>query len=87
MPQSSTAPRAAVHLIPTAVGAMIGHGVLPGLGSVAGGVAGPAVAGRALFTRPAQAWLKNQAATPLRDIPLGRNLVTGGILGYGTPNQ
>jgi hypothetical protein len=71
VPQSGTAPRAAVHLIPI-VGAMIGHGVLPGLGSVAGGVAGPAVAGRALFTRPAQAWLKNQAPTPLRDIPLGR---------------
>lgn len=69
MPQSGTAPRAALHAIASALGAAVGGagGMGPGTaaGALAGAVAGPAVAGRALMSRPVQAYLGNQVATPL----------------------
>ena len=87
LPQSGTAPRAAVHALPSIVGAGLGFG--GGLGaipSILGGIAGPALAGRAIFSRPVQAYLSNQAAVPLRNIPITRNLLTSGVLGFTGPN-
>lgn len=67
MPQSGTAPRAAIHAIASllggGMGAVGGAGVGSGLGAVAGAVAGPALAGRALMSRPVQGYLGNQVAT------------------------
>lgn len=63
LPQSGTAPRAAVHAIASLIGGGIGTAGGPGLGTVAGAVAGPALAGRALMSRPVQGYLGNQVAT------------------------
>jgi hypothetical protein len=69
MPQSGTAPRAAIHTIAALLGggagAVGGAGVGSGLGAAAGAVAGPALAGRALMSRPVQGYLGNQAATQI----------------------
>jgi hypothetical protein len=67
MPQSGTAPRAAIHAIAAMLGAgtgaVGGAGVGSGIGAAAGAVAGPALAGRALMSRPVQGYLGNQRAT------------------------
>jgi hypothetical protein len=79
LPQSGTAPRAAAHLLPSIIGAGIGAG-LGDLTGIAGGVAGPALLGRAIMSKPVQRYLSNQRAVGLRQIPVGRNALTGGIL-------
>lgn len=69
LPQSGTAPRAAItealhHL---ALGGLLGAGgeyaggPMAGLGAAAAGLAGPAIAGRTLMSSPIQAYLRNQA--------------------------
>ncbi len=67
MPQSGTAPRAAIHTIAALLGggagAVGGAGVGSGIGAAAGAVAGPALAGRTLMSGPVQGYLGNQAAT------------------------
>lgn len=79
LPQSGTAPRAAAHLLPSIIGAGIGAG-LGDLTGIAGGVAGPALLGRTIMSKPVQRYLSNQRAVGLRQIPIGRNALTGGIL-------
>ena len=68
MPQSGTAPRAAMHAIASLIGGGLGTvgapGVGTGIGAATGAVLGPALAGRALMSRPAQAYLGNQLMTP-----------------------
>ncbi len=68
MPQSGTGPRLTMHTIASLMGGALGAGGGPagaGLGAAAAAAAGPAVAGRALMSRPAQAYLGNQVATPM----------------------
>lgn len=69
MPQSGTAPRAAVHMIASLLGGGLGTagglGIGSGLGAALGATAGPAIAGRALMSRPVQGYLGNQVATPM----------------------
>ena len=85
-PQSGTAPRAAAHFIPSLIGGALGFGA-HGLGGILGGVAGPAIMGRALMSGLGQRYMSNQAGVPLRQIPLGRNVLTSGVLGFNNPNQ
>jgi hypothetical protein len=59
LPQSGTAPRLAANAIPAAIGAMVGGGEGAIAGTVAGAAA-PGIAGRALMSRPVQAYLGNQ---------------------------
>ena len=79
LPQSGTAPRAAARAIPAIVGGAIGGGI----GSIPGmmiGAAAPWLAGRAIMSRPGQAYLGNQLAAPLARLPFGRTMFGGGIL-------
>lgn len=82
MPQSGTGPRAAIHAIASLIGAGAGSvggvGIGSGLGAAAGAVAGPALVGRALMSRPMQAYLANQLATTS-----GREAVARAILESG----
>ena len=89
LPQSGTAPRAAARSLPALAGAAIGghFGLIPGL---VAGIAGPAALGRAVYSKPVQAYLKNQKGVSLRQIPLTRNLLSSGILslpGAENPRQ
>lgn len=61
LPQSGTAPRAGVHTVMT-----LGGGVAAGAPGSIVGFAAPPLLGRAMMSRPAQAYLSNQAAVPLR---------------------
>lgn len=62
LPQSGTAPRLFTQAIPAAAGAALGHGAGFGdLGPAIAGAMAPGVAGRALMSKPAQAYLSNQA--------------------------
>jgi len=79
LPQSGTAPRAAAHAMAGIGGAAIG-GHFGGIPGVLAGLVGPAVMGRALYTRPVQAYLKNQKGVGLRQVPLRQNALTGGVL-------
>lgn len=68
MPQSGTAPRAAIHALASLAGGAGGYsqgGWEGALAGAAGGLAGPALLGRALMSRPAQAYLRNQVAEPM----------------------
>lgn len=80
LPQSGTAPRAAARAVPGIAGAAIGghFGLLPGM---VAGIIGPAALGRAIYSKPVQAYLRNQKAVGLRQAPLTANLIRGGILG------
>lgn len=68
MPQSGTGPRLMAQGIPAAIGSAIMGGTGLAAGGVGGGMAGatlgatlgPAIAGRALMSRPVQAYLGNQ---------------------------
>lgn len=71
LPQSGTEPRALVAAIPAMIGGGLGAATAgpagAGLGAVFGhlaGAAAPGVAGRALMSRPVQAYLNNQALAP-----------------------
>ncbi len=75
LPQSGTAPRLAVRGvtsgIPTAVGAVMGNGVVPGIGALLGGAAGasaPYIIGKALLSRPGRAYLTNNLLRGRQDI-------------------
>lgn len=78
LPQSGTAPRSYAQHLPGMIGATVGGiaGGIPGaaLGGMAA-IAGPPLLGRALMSRPMQAYLSNQLAAQL---PIG------GILGFGS---
>lgn len=80
LPQSGTAPRAAMHFIPSLVGGVAGAGIGAIPGALAGAFA-PAMAGRVLMSRPVQAYLSNQKVAALRRIPTGKNMLRGGVLG------
>jgi hypothetical protein len=68
LPNSGTAARSAARMaggvtMSSLIGALLGHSVAPGIGEIAGGVAGsalPALAGRAILSGPARAYLGNQ---------------------------
>lgn len=67
-PTSGTSERAFLHAIPAAIGATGGALMEGAPGSAAGAVLGtmaPGMTGRALMSRPAQAYLKNQLADAL----------------------
>lgn len=67
MPQSGTAPRAAMHAIASMLGGTLGMPGGPvgtGAGASLGALVGPALAGRALMSRPVQGYLGNQVMTP-----------------------
>lgn len=86
LPQSGTAPRAAVQGALSAGGAAIGAGVAGVPGGVAGAFAPMLMQGlsaRALVSRPGQAWLGNQMAQPLVSLPSGSPLAAalGGFTG------
>lgn len=83
-PESGTSQRIATHIIPSVIGAVLGHGLgaLPG---AAMGIAAPAVAGRVLHSRLGQAYLKNQKAAGLRGTPA--QPLRAGILGTANQNQ
>jgi hypothetical protein len=75
---SGTPARVRAMAIPAAVGAVAGAGLgaLPG---AALGIAAPYVAGRAMMSRPVQAYLQNQAlANILRQLQPGRNSAVSG---------
>lgn len=88
MPQSGTAPRLAVRGIPNLLGAGIGAGMGLQQGDLqatatnaAIGAAAPWAVGRALMSRPAQAYFGNQMAsalTPEARAALARLLASGG---------
>jgi hypothetical protein len=68
MPQSGTGPRLTMHTLASLMGGTLGSAGGPagaGLGAAAAAAAGPAAAGRLLMSRPAQAYLGNQVATPM----------------------
>lgn len=76
LPQSGTAPRAMMQGLMSGGGALAGG--LPGL---AASMVGPAIAGRALMSRPLQTYLQNDLAHRiglLSDIP--QSVLTAGIL-------
>lgn len=64
MPQSGTAPRAAIHAVASALGAASGamfNGASgAATGAALGGIAGPLAAGRVLMSKPVQRYLANQ---------------------------
>lgn len=71
MPQSGTAPRTAVRQMGASLPAMVGAGAGAASGGPAGAIAGllagnalPAVAGRALLSKPVRAYLQNQLTRP-----------------------
>jgi hypothetical protein len=77
---SGTPSRTRAMAIPALAGAVMGSGfgVLPGAAMAA---AAPFVAGRALMSRPMQAYLQNQAlAGLLGNINTGRNVATQAVL-------
>jgi hypothetical protein len=83
LPQSGTAPRTAVRNLaatgPAIVGAAIGTGVNPGLGTVLGGLTGavaPRVLGGAMLSGPGRAYLGNQLMRPRLD-PRGVSVGSG----------
>jgi len=69
LPNSGTGQRLAINAIASALGggfgAASGMGVGSALGLAAGAAAGPAIAGRALMSRPVQGYLGNQLAAPV----------------------
>ena len=76
LPQSGTGPRVGVQLMGTTlgggIGAMFGGPVAgPIAGAAIGQMAGPAIMGRAVMSPWMQAYLRNQAAAGLRDMPRG----------------
>lgn len=89
LPQSGTAPRLAARGIPSLLGAGIGAGIGLGNGdfqdaavNAAIGAAVPYGVGRALMSRPAQAWMGNQAATaitPEMRAAFARLIAAGGV--------
>lgn len=72
LPQSGTGPRNAIGGIATAVGSAVGAagaGVPGAVAGTVGGAVAPGIAGRMILSRPAQAYLGNQAlAAPIRAI-------------------
>lgn len=90
LPQSGTAPRAAVQAAKAAapaVGAVLGSGAGPGIGTVVGGLAGaavPAVAGKAILSAPGRAYLGNQLA---RNIPSTDPRGIGPLVGVMSGNS
>jgi hypothetical protein len=88
---SNTAARSWLHLLPSAIGAFAGgaaEGLSPtGVLAGAGLAAAPGIAGRALMSRPVQAYLGNQAATSLRQGSLLADLLRSGALGSVSASQ
>lgn len=76
LPQSGTAPRALVQAIPAVVGAGLAGGLGPAAGAAAA-VAAPGLTGRALMSRPVQAYLGNQLlpAQPRRALTNAQRLL------------
>lgn len=73
MPQSGTAPR----MLMNAVGAAIGASIAGPAGAAAGVVApmvGQAISGRVLGSAPMQAYLGNQVAAPIANLPTGSRI-------------
>lgn len=68
MPQSGTAPRAALRNTAIIGGALLGGGTEGMMGALAGAAA-PYVAGRAIMTPTAQRWLSNQQAARIPNAP------------------
>jgi hypothetical protein len=62
MPESGTSARLAINAVPAAVGGVVGGAGMGGVGAVAGAIAGRLASGRALMSRPVQAYLGNQLA-------------------------
>lgn len=90
LPQSGTAPRAAVNAVKAAapfVGATLAGGGTLGPGAVAGAVAGaalPNLAGRAILSKPGRAYLGNQL---VRDIPSTDPRGIGPLVGVVSGNS
>ena len=78
LPQSGTSPRLAARLLPSLIGAGMGAGLGDITGTI-GGLAAPIMLGKAIMSRPVQAYLANQVAVPLRQVPLSRKLLASGI--------
>jgi hypothetical protein len=72
MPESGTAARIGINAIPAAIGGLLGGGGGGAVGAAVGAVGGRMAAGRALMSRPAQAYLGNQLWPPGPPVP-GRN--------------
>lgn len=60
LPQSGTAPRAAVRMIPTLIGAALGGGGMESMLGALIGAGTPAAIGRVLMSKPVQTYLRNQ---------------------------
>lgn len=77
LPNSGTAPRFAARTVPALVGALLGHGITGDtMGMALGAATGNYALGRALMSRPVQAYLKNQiAASTTRGLALRRAIV------------
>jgi hypothetical protein len=86
LPQSGTAPRAAAHLLPAILGGALGHGTGDAMMGVMAGAAAPAIMGRVVHSTPVQAYLRNQAAVPLRQ-GVRRNLMRGAVLSLPEASQ
>jgi hypothetical protein len=90
LPQSGTAPRANVQHVGGGLAAVIG-GLVGGshetaaLGAAA--LAGPSMLGRTLMSRPAQAYLRNQVAAPLRQQGVRQNLLRGAVMSAASQGQ
>lgn len=88
LPQSGTAPRAVVHGIPMALGGLAGHmagGDIGTAATIAGSVAGPGVAGRALMSPPVQGYLANQLLPGLETSTTIDALVRAAVEGRDAP--
>ena len=87
LPQSGTAPRAYAMGLPASIGAVVGGlaGGFPGaaLGGL-GAIAGPPLIGRALMSRPVQAYLGNQLLPHAAATPLSRRAAHAAILANQT---
>lgn len=92
LPQSGTSPRMAARMVPNLLGAAVGGGIGLGQGDVqnaltyaATGAAIPYAVGRALMSKPVQAYIGNQAASKIPPEVmqlLARSIPSIGLLGY-----
>jgi hypothetical protein len=91
LPQSGTGPRVAINAIAALLGAgggtIAGGGVGSAVGAAAGAMAGPALAGRALMSRPVQGYLGNQVmARQLERLPPAQQAIVRALMAQERPH-
>lgn len=86
LPQSGTAPRAAFQNMLQIVGAGAG-GTAGGFPGAVAGAALPALAGRAIMSKPAQTYLANQTAMPVRNAMMSGQSVRASLPGLNVGNS